>query len=378
MQFSSFPCSVDLKDRLIRSVRDSKVPHALLFQGKTGALNLPLALAFSTYLHCEQRTETDSCGTCASCTLNRKFIHPDTHFAYPVGNMKSALGESDDDKVRNDLLKTWREFLLKEPFGSADDWLEFYGGQDKQPSITREAGREIIRALSLKPFQSQVKVMLIWQPEMMHPSAANGLLKILEEPPPHTYFLLVSSQAQQLLPTILSRTQIVTVPLTADDDIRAQLRKNGVSDGDQMEKAIGLAEGDLNSALHLVREVDGPEVQLLQEFLRCSFRLDPSRLLPMSEEFHSADRMDQRIFMEHGLMVIRETLLALSGAEHLHRARGSEQEFIRKFSAVMSINRVGRLMTLFNDSLYQLERNGSAKMIFMDLALSVNKAMQEP
>lgn len=377
MQFSSFPCSAELKDRLIRSVRDSKVPHALLFQGKMGALNLPLALAFSTYLHCEQRTATDACGTCAACTLNRKFIHPDTHFAFPVGNMKSDLGEKDEDKLRNDLLKTWREFLLKEPFGSADDWLAFYGGQDKQPIISRESGREIIRALSLKPFQSKVKVMVIWQPEHMHPSAANSLLKILEEPRPHTYFLLVSNQAQQLLPTILSRTQIVTVPLTSDDDIRAELRKQGISDGEKLEKAVGLAEGDLNAALHLVREEEGQEAQRLQEFLRSSFRLDPAKLLPMSEEFHSADRMDQRLFLEYGLMVIRETLLALSGAEKLHRARGSEQEFIRKFSTVMSVNRVGRLMNLFNDSLYQLERNGSAKMIFMDLALSVNKAMQE-
>ena len=376
MKFSDVPGLEALKNRLVRSVQDGKVPHAMLFQGKAGALNLPLALAFSTYLHCESRSGEDACGAYAACTLSRKFIHPDTHFVYPVGNMKTELKEKDDERLRNEILKMWREFLTKEPYGDADDWISFYGGEDKQPIISREDGREILRSLALKPFQSRVKVMIVWQPEMMHASAANGILKILEEPPPHTYFILVTHQAGQLMPTILSRTQIVTVPLTEDGLIRAELTTRGVSDASRLERLVGLAAGDIRAAIRLASEEEGAEQQVFQEFMRSGFRLDPVKLLPMSEQFHAADRMEQRNLLLYGLSAFRETLIALSGAHDLQRARGAELEFIRKFSTVLSVSQVEKLATLFNDALYQLERNGSAKMIFMDLALSVNKVMK--
>lgn len=377
MLFSQVPGLSELKQKLTQSVQDAKVPHALLFQGKEGALNLPLALAFSTYLHCENRSATDSCGTCAACTLNKKWVHPDTHFSYPAGNMKTEMKETDGEKVRIEILKLWREFLQKEPFGTPDDWISYYGGEDKQPIISKEDSREIIKSMVLKPFQSKVKIIVIWQPEMMHTSASNAILKVLEEPPPHTYFLLITNHVGQLLPTILSRTQIVTVPLSADADIRTELEKRGIKDTARIDRALGLAAGDLQAALRIVDDTDGPEQQTFQDFMRSCFRLDPARLIPMSEQFHAADRMDQRNLLIYGLAMLRETIVLLSGAEPLLRARGGEQEFLRKFSSVMTVRRIETVSRLFNESLYQLERNGSAKMIFMDLALSVNKAMKE-
>jgi len=377
MKFSEVPGLLDVKSRLIASVRDGKVPHASLFQGRSGALGLPLALAFSTYLHCENRTDSDSCGSCAACTLNKKFIHPDTHFAYPVGNMKTELKERDDEKLRNEILKQWRSYLLENPLGSADDWINYYGGEDKQPIISREDGREMIRSLSLKPFQSRIKVMIIWQPELMHSSAANGMLKILEEPPPHTYFILVSNQAGMLLPTILSRTQIVTIPLTSEDDLLLELKKRGYSDEAKVVRAIGLSDGDLSLAIKILSQEEDDRQQKFQDWMRVCFRLDPSRLLELSEDFHDADRMAQRNLMLYGLSIFREALIHLAGAEKLNRARGSELEFIRNFSKVMNITRIQSLSKLFNDSIYHLERNGSAKMIFMDLSLQINQVSKQ-
>lgn len=373
MKFAEVPGLAEVKQKLIASVRDGKVPHATLFQGRSGSLGLPLALAFSTYLHCENRTETDSCGSCAACTLSKKFIHPDTHFAYPVGNMKTELKERDDEKLRNEILKQWRAFLTETPLGAPDDWINHYGGEDKQPIISREDGREIIRSLALKPFQSRNKVMIIWQPELMHPSAANGILKILEEPPPHTYFFLVTSQAGMLLPTILSRTQIVTVPLTSDKEMKLELAARGFNDTEKVERAIGLADGDLALAIKLLSQDEDDRQQRFQDWMRACFRFDPIRLQELSEEFHDADRMAQRNLMLYGLSVLRESLVNLSGANNLLRARGDELDFIRNFSKVMNVGRIHSLTNLFNGSVYQLERNGSAKMIFMDLSIQINR-----
>ena len=373
MKFADVPGLNDVKEKLIASVRDGKVPHATLFQGRSGSLGLPLALAFSTYLHCENKSAADSCGTCAACTLNKKFIHPDTHFAYPVGNMKTELKERDDEKLRNEILKQWRSFLTELPLGTPDDWINYYGGEDKQPIISREDGREIIRALALKPFQSKSKVMIIWQPELMHSSAANSILKILEEPPPHTFFLLVTNQAGMLLPTILSRTQIITVPLTSDSEMKKELKARGFKEEDKVEKAIGLADGDLALAIKLLAQEEDDRQQRFQDWMRACFRLDPVRLQELSEEFHDADRMAQRNLILYGLAVLRESLVTLSGASGLLRARGSELDFVRNFSKVMNVERIQSLTSLFNSSVYQLERNGSAKMIFMDLSLQVNR-----
>ena len=373
MQFNSIPGLQEIKQRLIDAVNSSKFPHASLFQGKEGALNLPLSIALATYFHCENKGEQDSCGTCASCTLSRKYIHPDTHFVFPVGNMKTDFKEKDEDKLRVELLKHWRSFIQEHPFGLPDEWISFYGGEDKQPIISREDGREILKSLMLKPFQSKVKVMIIWQPELMHAAAANGILKILEEPPPQTYFILVSNQATQLLPTIISRTQIVTIPLTQDDDILAELRKAGIQDQEKLVRATARAEGNLSAALRIASESDGPGESIFQDWMRACFRLDPARLLQLSEEFHAADRMNQRNLLNYGLSVLRETLIILSGSTSLSSVVGNELDFIKKFSTVMNVERISSVNKLMNDALYHLERNASAKMIFMDLSLQINK-----
>lgn len=373
MRFAEVPGLLDMKEKLIASVKNGKVPHASLFQGRSGALALPLALAFSSYLHCENRTDSDSCGSCAACTLNKKFIHPDTHFAYPVGNMKTELKERDDEKLRNEILKQWRTFLAESPFGSPDDWINHYGGEDKQPIISREDGREIIRALALKPFQSKYKIMIIWQPELMHPSAANGMLKILEEPPPQTYFILVTNQAGSLLPTILSRTQIFTIPVMSESELILELNKHGFTDQVKVEKAAGLSDGDLSVAIRLLSQDQDDRQQRFQDWMRACFRFDPGRIQELSEDFHDADRMAQRNLLHYGLSVLRETLVNISGASGLLRARGDELEFIKNFSKVMNVNRIQSLTDLFNDSVYHLERNGSAKMIFTDLSIQVNR-----
>jgi DNA polymerase III subunit delta' len=366
MRFSFIPGLASTKNVLIDSVLRNHSAHAQLFVGAPGALNLPLALAYATYLHCQNKGE-DACGTCSACSKSLKYIHPDTHFVFPMSNVKN---DKDEDRLKAEILKSWRAFLLEQPFGNLDDWTNYFGGEDKQAAISREASREIIKTLSLKPFESNVKVMIIWQPELMHPSAANGILKILEEPAAHTYFLLVTNAADRLLPTILSRTQIVTVPLLQDDDVLSYL--NGLElEPKKASHLSQLAEGNLNSALRLIDQEEDNHAQHFAEWMRACFKNNYGSLVGMADNFHALDKLAQRNLFTYSIAMLRETLLHQAEATSLHRVQGEELTFIQGFSKVMTVKKIDTAFSAINTSSYHLDRNGSAKMIFMDLSLQL-------
>lgn len=371
MKFADIPGLAGTKAILVQAVKGNHAPHAQLFAGAEGALNLPMALAFATFLHCENRTE-DACGTCPACSKNLKYIHPDTHFVFPVSNVAN---DRDEERFRADMMKEWRTFLLQQPYGNLDNWTNQYGGEDKQAIISREESREIIRKLSLKPFESRYKVMIIWQPELMHPSAANGILKILEEPPAHTYFVLVTNAADRLLPTIISRTQILTVPLLSDEEMTAFLvAQKGIAP-EKAEKIVQLADGNINFALRLTEEENDGNTAMFTAWMRECYRKNYQALVAMAEEYHALDKMAQRNLMIYSMNMMRETLLFREGATSINRTRGEELRFVQDFSKVMSIEKIDSSYRLMNDASYHLERNGSAKMIFLDLSLKISRTL---
>jgi DNA polymerase-3 subunit delta' len=373
MKFADIPGLTDIKETLIQNVRNQHIAHAQLFLGKPGALNLPLAIAYATYLHCQNKGETDSCGACAACSKSLKHIHPDTNFVFPLSNVKN---DRDEDRFKSDILKEWRSFLIEQPFGDLGDWINFYGGEDKQAAISREAGREIIKTLSLKPFESNYKIMIIWQPELMHPSAANGILKILEEPPPNTFFILVSNAADRLLPTVLSRTQMVQAPQQSDDELDAYLHlKNPSLEEARRQEIIQLADGNLNLALKLIDSEEDHYQSKFEDWMRSCFKRDYARLVTFSEEFHELDKLNQRNLFQYGLGMMRETLLQFSGASSIGRVKTSEANFVQNFSKIMNVNKLEKINTLISDAFYHLERNGSAKMIFLDLSIQISKTL---
>jgi DNA polymerase III subunit delta' len=371
MKFADIPGVEEVKTLLIEAVKSNHAAHAQLFAGAPGAINLPLALAYATYLHCENRGD-DSCGTCPACSKNAKFIHPDTHFVFPVSNVK---GDKDEERFKAETLKSWRAFLLEQPFGALDDWTNYYGGEDKQALISREESREIIKTLSLKPFESKSKVMIIWQPELMHPSAANGILKILEEPSSYTYFILVSNAADQLLPTILSRTQIVSVPLLADEELNGFLKQKYAVDPAKAARLTQLSNGSLTTALKLIDSEEDNNTQMFTEWMRACFKRNYAALVTMAEDYHALDKLSQRNLMVYSMNMMRETLLKTAGAEKIYRTRGEELKFVQDFSKVMNIEKIERSFQLMNDAQYHLERNGSAKMIFLDLSLNLARTI---
>ncbi|HMV10423.1 MAG TPA: DNA polymerase III subunit [Cyclobacteriaceae bacterium] len=372
MRFSEIPGLAETRKTLIDSVKSNHIAHAQLFVGAEGALNLPLALAYATYIHCQNKQDDDSCGTCPACSKSLKYIHPDTHFVFPLSNVK---GDKDEERFKAEILKSWRTFLLEQPFGDLDDWTTSYGGEDKQALISREESREIVKALSLKPFESQFKIMIIWQPEFMHPSAANGILKILEEPAAHTYFILVTNAADRLLPTIVSRTQIITVPLLADKEVENYLFEKKSIERKRAATITQLAEGNFNLAFRLSENEEDDSAPMFIDWMRACFKKSFGSLVAMSEEFHALDKLRQRNIMHYGMNMMRESLLKSAGANELHRVQGEELKFINDFSKVMNVYKIEKSYSLMNDAAYHLERNGSAKMIFLDLSLQLSKTL---
>lgn len=372
MLFSQIPGLTEVKKVLLQAVQNNHVAHAQLFLGAEGALNLPLALAYITYLHCLNPGEEDACGVCSACSKNLKFIHPDTHFVFPIGNIK---GSKDEETFKIEKLKTWRSFLLQQPFGNIEDWANFYGGEDKQANISKEESREIVKALSLKPFESKNKVMIIWQPEYMHPSAANGILKILEEPTPNTYFILITNAADRLLPTILSRTQLITVPLLSDTELEQYLMEHMEVDEKRAAKASQLADGNLNLSFKILSKEEDNNTQRFIEWMRTCFKKDYIALVGMADEYHNLDKLSQRSMLSYSMNMLRETLLHISGASAINRTRGEELQFVQNFGKVLNWQKIEKSVKLMSEATYHLERNGSAKMIFLDLSVNLSKTL---
>lgn len=372
MRFTDIPGLHEIKQKLTQSVQDNKMAHAQLFNGKEGALNLPLALAYATYIQCTDRAADDSCGVCAACSKNQKYVHPDLHFVFPLSNIKN---DKDVDRFKAEITKSWRSFLIEQPFGKLDDWTNFYGGENKQAIISKEESRTIIKTLSLKSFESPYKVMVIWQPEYMHGSAANGILKILEEPPVNTFFLLVTNAADRLLPTIVSRTQLIQIPLLRDEELDAYLQQETTISESTRRNIIQLADGDLNLALRLTQSEENINQDLFADWMRACFKKSYADLVRMADEFHQMDKLNQRNLLYYSIGMMRESLLYLAGSTSINRTQGGELKFIQDFSKVLNVLKIEKANHLMSDASYYLERNGSAKMIFLNLSLHLSDVL---
>jgi DNA polymerase-3 subunit delta' len=373
MQFAAIPGLPETKEKLLNAVKLNHLAHALLFHGPEGSANLTLALALASYLYCEQKSETDSCGTCGSCQRMNKLILPDLNFAFPVvASSKEEDGDEDGKDEKSDLMGNWRKFVLGQPYGNVHDFIYFNGFEKKQLNITKAAARKMIQTLSLMSFEGGYKIMLIWAPEYLHPSAANALLKIIEEPPAKTVFLLVTSQADQLLTTILSRTQKILVRAFTDEEVSSHLVDSGHCDAKAAAQIAMLADGNLRSAYRLIDQVEDQTVRQLRDWFRLCATKNLKELFLLSEDFHKADKESQKSLMLAGLNVTREILLKNLDLDHLLRTTDEDRTFINNISKKMlTEEHADKLYQTFNAAHYHLERNGNAKMIFTDLSMEI-------
>ena len=369
MQFSQIPGLNDLKEQLITTVKRNHVPHAMLLPGKSGSPNLPVALAFATYLNCENQGEDDSCGTCPSCSKAMKYVHPDVHFVIPVSSTSNVKAEN---AISSTFLREWRDFLIQNPYGTIQEWTEAYGGGDKQAFISVKESREIIRNLTLKAFEGRFKIVLVWLPELMRSEGANALLKFLEEPPEDTIIFMVTNQEERLLSTITSRTQRIGVRKFTDEELKEHLDRFHPSAGDKISQIAHLADGDIHLAEKLAGEIEDDTHGWVRDWMRLCFTHSFMELVELSEEFHAMNKVVRKSVLQYAINMLRESLV-VSNATELTRVGGHEQTFVENFSKVLDHRVIAEVYEHLNQSIYFLERNASAKMTFLNLSIKISE-----
>ncbi|MEN7548208.1 DNA polymerase III subunit delta [Rapidithrix thailandica] len=369
MRFADIIGLSEVKNTLIHSVKSNHVAHAQLFVGKPGSANLAMALAYAQYVNCENKQEDDACGECAACNKIQKFIHPDLHFIVPTATTKSIPKRT--DAVSQAFAKEWRAFLADNPYAYLSEWSAYFGAENKQCIIPKEESRNIIRTLSMKAFEAEYKIMLIWLPELMQAPAANAILKVLEEPPAKTLFLLVSNNTDALLTTILSRTQPVQIPLFSDEEVQEYLEQQLNVPPEKALQTAHIVDGNLNEAMKIGADVHDENEEYFKQWMRECFKSDFTKLVDWADRFQRLGKETQKSIFQYGLTLLRETMLYKFAGEETLRVSGEQKEFIKNFSKVITNQNLEPLVNHFSQSLYHLERNANPKITFLNLSLQI-------
>lgn len=365
MVFSNIIGQESIRQQLIQAVQQNRLSHAMLLLAPEGAGGLSLALAFSQYLVCENKQELDACGQCSACIKASQYIHPDIHFSYPVIPRKPG-----DKPLSTDYATEWREFIGTHPYGNAYDWLQFIGAENKQGNITANECHDIIRKLSLKSFESQYKILLMWMPEYLG-NEGNRLLKLIEEPPANTLFILVAENQEQILATILSRTHLIRVnPLPKEVLVEALVNRAKAAPA-KARQAATIAMGNYREAMYLLQNAEDDYHELLRNWLNYIFTGNRSALQAWIEQIASAKmgRENQKQFLRYFINLLEHSLrLQFIDRQQLAFSE-EEMDFAAKLNKLANLRQMELIMELLDNACYYIERNANAKLLFHALSI---------
>lgn len=358
----------ETKQRLIQEVSEGRIPHALLICGPEGVGKFPLALAYARYLSCTNRSATDACGTCPSCVKFNKLVHPDVHFVFPI--VKSAKGKRE---VCNDYIAEWRKFILNNPYFNLNHWLNAIDAENSQAIIYAKESDEITKKLSLKSSEGGFKITIVWLPEKLHPVCANKLLKLLEEPPEKTIFLLVSEAPEMILPTIQSRTQRFNIRKINEGSIAQVLQeKYGIQQTDSLSIAH-LANGNFIKALETIHLNEENQLffELFVNLMRLSYQRKIKEMKLWSEQVASMGRERQKNLLNYCQRMIRENFIYNLRRKELTYMTIDEQNFATRFAPFVNERNVMGIMDELSEAQQHIEQNVNAKMVFFDFSLKM-------
>ena len=398
MPFSSVIGQTQTKQQLVELVYFNRLSHALLLLGQEGSGALPMALAFAQYIVCEKVNGkdiapatgpslfgdepapapapkramlADACGVCPSCVKASQLIHPDIHYSYPVIPKKAG-----DKPVSADYSSEWREFVKQFPYGNAYNWLQFIGAENKQGNITAQECNDIIHKLSLKSFESGYKVLVMWMPEYLG-NEGNKLLKLIEEPPANTLFLLVAENESLILQTILSRTQLVKMPLPETVEIEQALIERSGLEQTQARQIAVLCEGNYHEALQLIRHADDDWQGVLREWLNAILKNGPIAQVKWIDEISKSGRERQKQFLRYFNHLL-EQAIRLRYMEGLKvPIPEAEKDFASRLNKIADIGQQRAIIEELDKAAYYIERNAHAKMLFHALTIKLYHILAE-
>lgn len=365
MKFSEVIGQEKVIEQLKKEWNLGRAGHARLFIGKEGVGKLALALSYVQYINCKQKVAGDSCGVCSSCNKIQKLIHPDVHFVFPVVKQGSRKAVCDY------FIEEWRAFVQQTPYVSVKEWYKHIGVENKQGLIYAEESNEIIRKMSMKSYEAEYKTVIVWLPEKMQVACANKLLKLLEEPPPKTFFFLLTEQPEEVLGTIYSRTQLLKIPpiekRALHNHIAMQFNSNIANE------IVDLADGSVTEAVRLVEEQDNLNFNFEQfvRLMRLSYMRNYVDLLGWSEQIATIGREQQKQFLDYAIRMVRENFIYNLQENLICRLSETERKFTEKFAPYVNNRNVEDLQEIFQQAYYDIERNGNARIIFMDLTIQI-------
>ena len=389
MQFHSIIGHAATKEQLVQLVHHNRLSHALLFLGKEGSGALSLALAFAQYVVCEKvngkqqakepslfggpdpvssiqypESTTDSCGICIACTKANQLIHPDIHFSYPVITKKSG-----EKPISTDFIKEWRAFISANSYGNVYDWLQFIDAENKQGNITAHECNDINRKLSLKSFESEYKILIMWMPEFLG-KEGNKLLKLIEEPPPNTLFIFVAENENQILPTIISRTQLVKIPSLTNLEVEAALELRAGVPIEKAQQIAAVSEGNYREALQLVQNAEDDWQLLLREWLNAIIKTGPLAQVKWIDETAKLGREKQKQFLKYFIHLLEQAIrLRVISTENGKPKTGNETDFVLRLNKLCAIGQQEAIINELDKASYYIERNANAKMLFHALSI---------
>lgn len=369
MHFREVAGHTELKKGLIEGVSAGRIPHAQLFLGPEGSGNLALAFAYAQYISCTDKTPDDSCGACNSCRKYNQMVHPDLHFSFPF-----ITDPKEKDETCSDVYITqWRSTFLANPYLNLFDWMAALKAEDKQPNINSFEARKIIKKLSLKAFESYFKVLIMWLPEFLGPQS-NILLKLIEEPPLNTIFLLCANNEDRLLPTIISRTQLVKCKPYLQTEIADWLVINKNVETELAGNIAVMASGNIHKAIELSGEVSYTQFENFRNWLNVCVRGNYNDVQKWVDSVVENGKDSIKAFAQYALFVMRARLVSAYniGGNQLTE---QELELVQKFAARFPEKNVEIAYRELNNVLFGIERNGNPKFILVNLTFAMRKLL---
>ena len=388
MQFKNVINQEGIKQQLIELVRHNRLSHALLFLGKEGNGALSLALALAQYITCEKiininrqasnnllfdeesklnnplKTINDSCGTCPSCIKSQQLIHPDIHFSYPVVTKKSGT-----PPVSTDYISEWREFFKQYPYGNVYDWLQFIGAENKQGNITAQECNDIIRKLNLKSFESVYKILILWMPEYLG-NEGNKLLKLIEEPPPDTLFILITENENLILPTIVSRCQLIKIPALEINEIEEALVERHNTDNETARRLAAVSDGNYREALLQAQNAEEDWQILLRDWLNAILKTGPLAQAKWVEETAKLGREKQKQFLRYFNHLLEQAIRLRVMGSNIYLPE-NEKDFADRLNKIAEIEQQKAIIEELDKATYYIERNANSKILFQALTIKL-------